>query len=154
MIGCIVTGHGEFAGGLAQALTMIAGEQEHFEAVPFRETEPLDAFAGRMKAALQRLLEQTDGVLVFTDLMGGTPFRTAMLAAAGHENVAVLTGTNLPMLIEIGLMRSAQSDVHALARTAEEAGRAGLQLARLEPGGPAARPGGAEAGEDDDSEGI
>ncbi|OTA42325.1 MAG: PTS N-acetylgalactosamine IIA subunit [Symbiobacterium thermophilum] len=151
MIGCIVTGHGEFAGGLAQALTMIAGEQEHFEAVPFRETEPLDGFAERMKAALQRLLGQTDGVLIFTDLLGGTPFRTAMLAAAGHENVAVLTGTNLPMLIEIGLMRSAQSDVQALARTAEEAGRAGIQAARLEPGGSAPPSG---AGSDDDSEGI
>ncbi len=147
MIGCIVTGHGEFANGLAQAVAMIAGDQEHFEVVPFRETESLDAFSERLKSALQGLLGSTDGVLVFTDLLGGTPFRSAMLAAAGHENVAVLTGTNLPMLIEVGLMRAAESDVHALARQAVEAGTGGIQVARLEQKGQADLP-------EDEGEGI
>lgn len=147
MIGCIVTGHGEFAPGLAQALGMIAGPQPHLHVVPFRETEPLDAFEGNLRAALSALLAENSGVLIFTDMMGGTPFRTAMLAASQFENVEVLTGTNLPMLIEIGLLRTEESDVKALARLAVEIGTGSIQRVSPKQDSPSELP-------EDDGEGI
>ena len=42
MIGLILTGHGEYAIGVGHALEMIAGKQEAFKVVPFRESEPMD----------------------------------------------------------------------------------------------------------------
>jgi len=146
MIGCIVTGHGDLAPGLAQAVGMIAGPQEHFRVVPFRDLDPLETYESELRAALDALLAETDGVVIFTDLLGGTPFRAAMLAAADHANVAVVTGTNLPMLVEVSLLRAGESDVQALARQAVDLGQTGVQTARLpqadRPGDPAEDTGG------------
>lgn len=151
MIGCIITGHGDFAPGMTRALSMIAGTQEHFRVVPFQEGESLEVFEESMRAALEDLLKETKGVLIFTDLLGGTPFRTAMLAAVGYENVEVLTGTNLPMLIEIGLLRTFEEDVQALANKAVEVGNSGIQVSRLPQDDSMES---MESAGDDDAEGI
>lgn len=132
MIGCIVTGHGEFAPGLSKALAMIAGKQENFEVIAFEEGLALDAYEESIRVTLEKLLKETEGVLIFTDLLGGTPFRTAMMASSSFDKVEVLTGTNLPMLIEIGLMRTFESDVKALAKRAVEVGTEGIQHVVLE----------------------
>lgn len=131
MIGCIVTGHGDFAPGLAQAVEMIAGKQEKFEVVPFLEEEPLETFEAKMQGALDSLLNETAGVLIFSDLLGGTPFRSAMVAASKYDNVEVLTGTNLPMLIEIGLIRGFSDDIKELAKQAVATGQEGVQNPHL-----------------------
>lgn len=131
MIGCIVTGHGEFAIGMTKALTMIAGDQEHYEVVPFYEEDSLETFENNLEKAVSKLRQHTDGVIIFTDLMGGTPFRTAMIKAAEHENVEVITGTNLPMLIEIGLGRVYSEDVGALVEQAVQVGMQGVQHPKL-----------------------
>lgn len=127
MIGCIITGHGEFAPGLTKALAMIAGDQEHFEVRAFQDGDALDAYETSLKEAIEALLTKTDGVLIFTDLLGGTPFRTAMSASVDFENVEVVTGTNLPMLIESSMLRHVESDAAALAKKAVEVGMSGLQ---------------------------
>lgn len=133
MIGCILTGHGEFAPGLAAAVTMIAGKQEHFEVVTFREDEPLETFEGNLKTAIEKLLSETKGVVVFTDLLGGTPFRYSMVAAAEHDQqVEVITGTNLPMLIESLLIRTMEDSASALATKAVNVGKEGVQNPQLQ----------------------
>lgn len=131
MIGCIVTGHGEFAPGLTRAVEMIAGKQEQFQVVAFQEEEPLESFENNLQQAIETLVKETEGVLIFSDLLGGTPFRSAMVAAAPYENVEVLTGTNLPMLIEVGLLRTFEDDVQALAKKAIETGKEGIQNPQL-----------------------
>lgn len=55
-----------------------------------------------------------------------------MLTASQYENVEVLTGSNLPMLIEIGLLRQFEDDVQALARQAVETGKQGIQNPQLD----------------------
>lgn len=131
MIGCIVTGHGEFAIGMTQALTMIAGDQEHYEVVPFYEENSLETFEDNIGKSIASLRENTDGVIIFTDLMGGTPFRTAMMQASEYDKVEVITGTNLPMLVEIGLGRIYSEDVEALAVQAVQVGMQGVQHPKL-----------------------
>lgn len=149
MIGCIVTGHGEFAPGLSKALSMIAGTQENFQVIAFEEGLALDTYEENIRASLEGLLKETEGVLIFTDLLGGTPFRTAMMASSSFDKVEVLTGTNLPMLIEIGLMRTFESDVKALAKRAVEVGTEGIQHVTLEDAMDEA-----DDSLDDDTEGI
>lgn len=131
MIGCIVTGHGEFAIGMTQALTMIAGDQENYEVVPFYEENSLETFEDNIGKSIASLRQNTDGVIIFTDLMGGTPFRTAMMQASEYDKVEVITGTNLPMLIEIGLGRIYSEDVEALAVQAVQVGMQGVQHPKL-----------------------
>ena len=123
MVGCVLTGHGTFANGLADALKMIAGEQEAFVPVPFIE-------AGA--ATISDLLDTTDGVLVFCDLLGGTPFNQAMIIAQSYSNVEVVTGTNLPMLLETLGSRMADTSLEELVDTAVLAGSQGVVHKRLE----------------------
>ena len=131
MIGFLITGHGDFAIGLNSSLTMIAGELEALEIVPFQENVDLEGFQNELKAALDALLDKSEGVVIFTDLLGGTPFRTAMMVASEYDNVEVLTGTNLPMLLEGTALRFTK-DPQRLAEQLVESGKTGIENPRLE----------------------
>lgn len=131
MIGMILTGHGEFAVGVGHALEMIAGKQAAFRVVPFRESDPMETLETNMKQALAELLAETDGVVIFADLLGGSPFKAAMVAAAGHDNVEVVVGTNLPMLIEIAIAREFAQTPVEVVNSSVAAGKDGVQHAVL-----------------------
>ena len=125
MIGFILTGHGHFSNGLKSALDMIAGPQEAFEIVPFEETEA-GAYGDKLREAVRDMRAKTDGVLVFCDLMGGTPFNQSMMITAEQDNVSVVAGTNLPMLIDIVMARTPESSVEDLVAEAVELGKEGV----------------------------
>ncbi|KAE9525845.1 PTS galactosamine/N-acetylgalactosamine transporter subunit IIA [Testudinibacter aquarius] len=131
MIGIILTGHGEFATGLADSLQMIAGNQTHFQAIPFKQNASLHEFEKSLEHAIDVLLEETDGVVIFTDILGGTPFKTAISVTQKVENIEVLCGTNLPMLIEIAMARDFESSVSELAQQAIGIGKETILLASV-----------------------
>ncbi|WP_321388829.1 PTS galactosamine/N-acetylgalactosamine transporter subunit IIA [uncultured Enterococcus sp.] len=131
MIGCILTGHGSFAPGMMGAVEMIAGPQEFFEVVPFHEEEALEVFEERITQAVEKL-SSAEGIVIFTDLLGGTPFRTAMLAAADKEQVQVIAGTNLPLLIEGSGLRHGHDSVEAFIQAILTIGKEGLVHATLD----------------------
>lgn len=132
MIGCILTGHGTFARGMLGAVEMIAGPQENFETVPFLEELPLEEFEEQMTKNLEKLQASCDGIVIFSDLVGGTPFRTAMLASQNHENVEVIGGTNLPLLVEASLLRLSADNAAAFADEMIETGKNGMIRAQLQ----------------------
>ena len=131
MIGCILTGHGTFANGLADALSMIAGDQDYFIPVPFIEAG-VALYPETLASTISDLLDQTDGVLIFCDLLGGTPFNQAMMLSQNYNNVEVVTGTNLPMLLETLSLRLASTTLTDLLQTALESGIAGVSHKTLE----------------------
>lgn len=124
MVGIILTGHGEFAPGLASAISMVAGEQESFEVVPFAGDKP-EEFASKLRESITQMAQQTDGVMVYCDLLGGTPFNQAMLISADVANVQVICGANLPSVIE-PLFARASSTLDELVAQAIVAGQGGL----------------------------
>ncbi len=121
MVGCIITGHGDFAQGLMSALEMIAGPQNATQAVIFHEDEAA-TFGNRLAQAVDEALAQFGSVLVCCDLMGGTPFNQAMLAAA-DKPVEIVTGCNLGMLLELTSSQSSVSSAQELAQIAQDAGK-------------------------------
>lgn len=125
MIGFILTGHGRFSVGLKSALDMIAGPQEAFETVTFEEDEA-GTFGDRLREAVREMRAKTDGVLVFCDLMGGTPFNQAMMITAEQEDVSVVAGTNLPMLIDLAMARTPEATMEELVSEAVEVGKEGV----------------------------
>ena len=131
MIGCILTGHGTFANGLADALSMIAGDQDYFIPVPFIEAGAA-SYPETLASTISDLLDQTDGGLIFCDLLGGTPFNQAMMLSQNYNNVEVVTGTNLPMLLETLSLRLASTTLTDLLQTALESGIAGVSHKTLE----------------------
>lgn len=124
MIGFILTGHGIFANGLASAIDMVAGDQENFAVVPFAGDQAA-TFGDDLKAAMSDMASKSDGVMVFCDLLGGTPFNQAMMAAQEIENVQIITGANLPMVIELLFLR-ANATLDELAAQAIEVGKNGI----------------------------
>lgn len=147
MVGFILTGHGQFSNGLASAIDMVAGDQPAFEIVPF-EGDQAATYGDDLRAAITKMGQECDGVLVFVDLLGGTPFNQAMMISQDVENVEVITGTNLPMLIELLFLRNGAT-LAELAEQAVAVGRAGIDHKGL-----AAIAGAAPADDLDDEDGI
>ncbi|MDM8245955.1 PTS galactosamine/N-acetylgalactosamine transporter subunit IIA [Collinsella tanakaei] len=145
MVGFILTGHGQFANGLASAIDMVAGDQPAFKIVPFEGSQAA-TYGDELRAAISAMRDETDGVLVFVDLLGGTPFNQAMMISQDIADVEVVTGTNLPMLIELLLTRGAGSSLNELADQAVSVGQMGIVHKALE-----AAP---VDDEDDDEDGI
>lgn len=122
MIGLLVTGHANFGSGLTSSLNLIAGEQECYQYVDFLPEYNLEDLLREMTKAMDAL-KDCEGILVFSDLLGGTPFRTAVEIGFPRGNVNVIAGTNLPMLAEIAMERKFETDLEALTQSAMETGK-------------------------------
>ena len=110
MIGLIVTGHGNFGSGLTSSLQLIAGEQESYQFVDF--TKEVDELREDLNNAMDAL-KDCEGILVLSDLVGGSPFKTAVEVGFPRGNVEVVGGANLPMLVEISMTRKFMTDATA-----------------------------------------
>lgn len=146
MVGFILTGHGQFSSGLASAIAMVAGDQPAFKIVPF-EGDAAATYGEDLRAAIAAMREECEGVLVFVDLLGGTPFNQAMMISQDIDNVEVVTGTNLPMVIELLFLRG-NATLAELADQAVTVGQAGITAQTIDAIAGAADP------EDDDEDGI
>lgn len=108
MVGLLVTGHGHFATGLGSSLKLIAGVTENVALVDFEENHTIEDLTANLNRAFDSL-KDCDGVLVLSDLAGGSPFKTAVECkfARADQAIEVIAGSSLPMLIEGGMMTSA-----------------------------------------------
>lgn len=98
MVGFIVTGHGSFAKGLLSSLELITGKTENIIGVDFtHDVSPKD-LEQKINDAYKEL--NCKEVVIFTDLVGGTPFKTSVKLKLARKNIEVLSGTNLSMLGE------------------------------------------------------
>lgn len=122
MVGFVLTGHGDFSVGLDSSVKMIAGSQEEFDVVPFHEDEAGE-FPQKLADAIAASAERNDGVIVFCDLMGGTPFNQAMMNTQLVPGVEVIAGTNLPMIVTAVTMLDMEDDPRALADELTETGK-------------------------------
>lgn len=105
MLGLLVTGHGHFATGLGSSLELIAGAQANVALVDFEADHSIEVLKENLNKALDSLKEY-DGVLVLSDLPGGSPFKTAVECKFERPDQAieVIAGTNLPLLIASSTM--------------------------------------------------
>ena len=101
MVGLLITGHGHFATGLGSSLRLITGNTENIEYVDFEADHSTETLAHNLNQAFDKL-KDCDGVLVLSDLAGGSPFKTAVECkfARPDQKIEVIAGSNLPMLIE------------------------------------------------------
>jgi len=99
MVSLIVSGHGQFAPGLLSAAEMIFGANDTIKAVPFKKEEGLEDLKANFEAALKELGTDQE-VLFLIDLFGGSPYNAAVSLAYGKDKLDVVTGVNLPMVLE------------------------------------------------------
>ena len=148
-IGIVIASHGEFAAGIKQSGSMIFGEQEKVQAVTFMPNEGPDDLRAKIEAAIATF-DAEDEVLVLADLLSGSPFNqaSAVMGANPERKVAIITGLNLPMLIQAYTerMMDASAGVEQVAANIIKEAKAGIKALpeELNPAEESAAP--AEAG--------
>ena len=98
MTGIILVGHGNFATGLSSAANLIFGELEKFEALDFTIDTTPEILERKIEEKIKEF-GNNNGILIFSDIAGGTPFKVSSLASLKYSNVKVFAGTNLPLLL-------------------------------------------------------
>ncbi len=100
MISVIIATHGMFSEEILKSAEMIFGTQENVGAVTFKPGEGVEALVEKYNMLIKKM-DSKDGVLFMVDLFGGSPFNAASLIAVKNENMEIVTGVNLPMILEV-----------------------------------------------------
>ena len=126
MIGVVVVTHGQLAIELVNAAEMIVGELPQFTPVSIGWHDEVNDAREDIAQAIERVRSDS-GVLVLTDMFGGTPSNLAISVMNGAK-VEVVAGINLPMLIKLASVRD-HSNLETAAAQAQDAGRKYIQIA-------------------------
>jgi len=112
MVGLVVVGHGRLSEAMVQVLENVVGQQEALEAVVSDPTDGPQEIRERIAAAVRRV-DQGQGVLIVTDMLGDTQTNLSLLVAR-ETGAQVVAGVNMPMLIKLSSVRKSM-DAGALA---------------------------------------
>lgn len=127
MVGVILASHGGFADGIHQSAEMIFGPQENFKSCILKPDEGPEDVKKKMQEAVASLDNQ-DEVLFLVDLWGGTPFNQASSLVKEHEDKwTIVTGMNLPMVIEALTQRFSVESAREIARAIVPTGNDGIK---------------------------
>jgi len=119
MIGVVVATHGKLAEEFIRTAEGVAGKMDQTVAASVVATEP--DVRGQLKEAIQRV-DSGEGVLLLTDLLGGSPTNLC-LSFLAERNVEVVTGVNLPMLLKLNGLRASGKPIQQIARELADAGK-------------------------------
>lgn len=110
MIGLVLVSHGKLAEGLIDAMQMITGEQKAVRAIGLLETEDVEGLMDKILQAVNEV-DSGEGVLILVDLFGASPFNASARLALTYPDrlLEVVTGVNLPMLVELVVQREGMS---------------------------------------------
>ena len=126
VIGVVVVTHGQLASELLNAAEMIVGDLPRFAAVSIGWHDEVNDAREDIAKAIERV-QGDEGVLLLTDMFGGTPSNLG-LTFLETDRVEVITGVNLPMLIKLASLQSSQN-LLAVAREMRDHGRAAIRVA-------------------------
>ena len=120
MIGLVLVTHGRLANEFRAALEHVVGPQDQIEPVTIGPDDDVEQCRRDIIEAVKKV-DTGDGVVILTDMFGGTPSNVA-ISVMSQPKVEVLAGINLPMLIKLAKVRE-NSPLEAAVSAAQEAGR-------------------------------
>lgn len=123
--GIIIVSHGDYGSAILRTAEFILGPVSDCSSISVDAAHEVSETVRRLDDAAQRL-DKGAGVIILTDMFGGTPTNLA-LSLLGNRRVEVVTGVNLPMLLKVCTSRGTPLD--ELARQAGEAGTRGIVVA-------------------------
>ena len=126
MIGALIVTHGNLANELLIAAQKIEAGIGVIEAVPLEWTDTVDEAREKIRLALERV--GTDGIIIFTDMFGGTPSNIS-LSFLEKDRIEIITGVNLPMIVKFATLQQDGTDLTALAHTISERGAKSIRVA-------------------------
>jgi PTS system mannose-specific IIA component len=126
MIGVLVTTHGNLGIEMIRAAELIQGKIKSVLHVPIDQSQSVEELKKEISTAIKKL-DDGQGVLILTDLFGGTPSNIS-LSFLKEGKVEVITGVNLPMLLKITDIRE-KMNLKDFARFIKEYGQNNISLA-------------------------
>lgn len=126
MIGLVLVTHGRLAAEFVSAMEHVVGPQEAVKAICIGPEDDMEARRQDIAAAVEAV-DSGSGVILLTDMFGGTPSNLA-ISLMGTPNVEVIAGVNLPMLIKLATVRRTCGVTEAV-EAAQEAGRKYISVA-------------------------
>lgn len=130
MLGIVVCTHSNFAEGIHNAVEMIVGEQENFDVVCFQEGEDMLALSDRIKAITDKYENTGEKYVVCVDLFGATPFNASAAALAAFDT-SVITGVNLPMLLQLVAEREFCEDYDEFLESTLESAKDNMKIVKM-----------------------
>ena len=127
MIGIIVAAHGDLAQALVSTAKLVVPNSDQVRAVSVQKVDSSGEFEQRLQKNIEELSEYS-GVLILTDMFGGTPSQVSMMKHAAGD-VEVLTGANLPMLIKALQLSGAGEDLEQTTILTKESGKRAIVIA-------------------------
>ncbi|MCL2468685.1 MAG: PTS sugar transporter subunit IIA [Alphaproteobacteria bacterium] len=125
MFGIILVSHGAIGVEMMTALKQIVGPQEYIEAISIAPDDDMDQCRNKILSAI-KAVNTGDGVVILTDMFGGTPSNLA-ISVMPKTQAVVLAGVNLPILIKLAGVRGSMGLLDAVTEAAA-AGRKYIQL--------------------------
>lgn len=119
-IGGVIISHGQLATELVAAAEAVVGELDHIRAVSIGWHDDVEMAKAEIEQAIKEV-SQGIGVLLLTDMFGGTPTNIAAMFLDNND-VEIVTGVNLPMVIKVASM-TRETTLHDLAKDVEEQGK-------------------------------
>ncbi len=131
-IGAVIVSHGQLANELLSAAENIVGDLAHIAAVSIGWHDDVELAQDEIERAIKKV-SSGNGVLLLTDMFGGTPTNIAAMFMKINE-VEIITGVNLPMVIKIA-SQNRQMTISEMAKEIEEQGKQAIYRtsALLEP---------------------
>lgn len=122
MIGVLITSHGNMCEGILDSMKMIACDNSNIFVLKFKEDYD---YVNELRKQLDKMNKEYDGTLIFTDIKSGTPFNESYKYIYENKktNIKIVTGMNLPMLIEVSLALNYENDLNKLVLLALESGK-------------------------------
>lgn len=126
MVGLVVATHGQLAEELLRTASGIVGPMERCEALTITAASSMEDARGRLGEAIHRV-DDGEGVLILTDMFGGTPANLALTFL--EDRIEVVTGVNLPMLLKLATGRADNLGLQPLAELITGYGQKNITLA-------------------------
>ena len=126
MINLIVATHGKMSEETVNLTKMVLGESEQLDFVTFLPGEGPEDLIEKYKNIISKY--KSEGTLFLVDLFGGSPYNAACRIVAETENTDVITGVNVPMLLEVLDAREETNKVLELVETAKNSGINGIKI--------------------------
>lgn len=128
MVKIILATHGEFSKAILESAEMIMGPQENITAISFYANESPKNLMEKIEKELD--VSREDEILILTDLKGGTPCNTSLLLSRKYK-LTVLTGLNLPVLLEAIISKDIEEFAEGLGDKLVEAGSTSIEKISL-----------------------
>lgn len=106
----IVIGHGTFPSAMQESVRMITGIEDNLYKVELHADEDANEFEMKLKTCIEPFLDNNK-VVIFADLLGGSPSNTALRLYLDHQSVEIYAGVNLPLIISSVLTNSTSSNL-------------------------------------------